>query len=290
VQLLYDEVQGQASFRFGDEISRLKDGDEDVEVHFREGGEKRFDLVVIAEGIGSGTRGLVFGEEVEFAYLGLYTSYFTIPRLKSDTQWAEWYNAEDGIVYLLRPDNHGTMRVCVNYRSEETGAEKLPIHEQKQVLIDKIRGKGWQSERFVRGIESSDDFYLERLSQVKAPRWSAGRVVMIGDAAHCVTPIGGKGTDLAIGGAYILAGELRRHPNHVAAFRAYEDRLRPYVKAVQKLPPGVPGLVYPTSEFGVSILNGVFKLAGTRLVKGVIERFSGKGNEEDGLELPDYGE
>ena len=52
------------------------------------------------------------------------------------------------------------------------------------------------------------DFYFDRVSQIHLDRWSQGRVVLLGDAGYCGSPMGGNGTSMALVGAYILAGEL----------------------------------------------------------------------------------
>ncbi|WP_307873143.1 FAD-dependent oxidoreductase [Paractinoplanes ovalisporus] len=56
-------------------------------------------------------------------------------------------------------------------------------------------------------------------------RWSSGRVVLLGDAAHCPAPSSGQGTSLALVGAYVLADEIAK-TGHAGA---YEERMRPYV-------------------------------------------------------------
>ncbi len=273
VNILYEQVKDETEFYFRNHIKTLEENKNGVIVNFNSGLESNFDLVIIAEGIGSKTRQLVFGNEVQFRYLGIYTAYFTAPKTPTDNEWARWCNATEGIVFLIRPDNHGTTRACINFRSPERGYEKLPIAEQKQLLIDKIKHVAWEAPRLIEAIQQSNDFYLERLSQVKASRWSKGRVAMIGDAAYCVTPIGGKGTDLAIVGAYLITGELSKCSayNYPKAFANFEHRLRPYVNKVQKLPPGVPRLVYPKSKTGVAVLNFFFSLAGSKPVKFVLK-------------------
>jgi 2-polyprenyl-6-methoxyphenol hydroxylase-like FAD-dependent oxidoreductase len=40
-----------------------------------------------------------------------------------------------------------------------------------------------QTERVLRELEDSGDFYYDMVAQVKMERWSRGRVVLIGDAA-----------------------------------------------------------------------------------------------------------
>lgn len=57
---------------------------------------------------------------------------------------------------------------------------------------------------------------------------------MVGDAGYCVSPLAGFGGSVAIIGAGHLADALARHPSdHEAAFRDYEESLRPFVEKVQ---------------------------------------------------------
>lgn len=70
-------------------------------------------------------------------------------------------------------------------------------------------------------------------------RWSKGRVVLLGDAAHCSSPASGQGTGLALTGAYVLAGELARAGgNHTVAFDRYEAHMRPGVERNQRMAEG----------------------------------------------------
>ena len=62
--------------------------------------------------------------------------------------------------------------------------------------------------RLVEAMHAADDFVLDSMAQVHLPAWSRGRVVLLGDAAWCPTPLSGLGTSLALVGAYVLAGEL----------------------------------------------------------------------------------
>lgn len=289
VRIFFDEVRNNTRFLFGDQISTLQEQHDKVQVTFQHNPPATFEFVLIAEGIGSRTRQLVFGKEVGFKYLGIYTSYFTVPKASTDSRWARWCNATGGIVFLLRPDNYGSTRASIFFRSPERGYEKLSVAEQKQLLIDRIQHVGWEALRLMEAIRQTEDLYLERLSQIKLPRWSKGRVAITGDAAYCVTPIGGRGTDLAISGAYLLAGELYHNTDFATAFDTYERRLRPLVRKVQKLPPGVPRLVYPSSKLGVTILNKFFALLGSKPLKLVMKMFGSRNKEpKPDLQLPDY--
>lgn len=289
VNILYQHTKDNVNYIFGDSISGLKEYDSAIAATFASGKTIEFDLVISAEGIGSGTRKLLFNDFVTFNYLGLYTAYLTIQKTDTDSRWARWCNTPGAVIFVLRPDSYGTTRASITFASAEMGYEKLSLTEQKTVLITKIKNVGWEAERLVREIEESTDLYLERVSQVKSTKWSRGRCCLTGDAAWCVTPIAGKGIDLAIAGAYILAGELSKTHSHTEAFINYENRMRKYVEDAQKLPPGVPGIVYPTSRIGVNILNIVVSFFASKPAQALINLFNKKDKSKKAeIELPEY--
>lgn len=67
-------------------------------------------------------------------------------------------------------------------------------------------------------------------------RWSQGRVVLLGDAAWCVTVFAGYGAALALDGADRLGTALAAHGDDIpAALDAWEATLRPEVTKRQAL-------------------------------------------------------
>jgi len=62
------------------------------------------------------------------------------------------------------------------------------------------------------------------------PRWHAGRMIVIGDAAHAAAPNAGHGASMAMEDAVVLAQCLRDLPEPAAAFRAYEQQRRERVE------------------------------------------------------------
>jgi len=75
-------------------------------------------------------------------------------------------------------------------------------------------------------LDGAESLYLDRVSQIQMDRWTQGRVALVGDAAFCVSLLGGQGSALAMVAAYILAGELKRSKgNHEVAFAEYRRLL-----------------------------------------------------------------
>ena len=68
--------------------------------------------------------------------------------------------------------------------------------------------------------------------EVELGRWSRGRVVLVGDAAHATAPTLSQGAAMAIEDALILAGALHRSATVAEALAGYESRRRPRTKWV----------------------------------------------------------
>ncbi len=66
VKILYDEVKPHVTFIFGDQVEKIVEQGEGARVFFNKREEEMYDLVIIAEGIGSNTRQLVFGNEIKY--------------------------------------------------------------------------------------------------------------------------------------------------------------------------------------------------------------------------------
>jgi len=290
VNILYNKTKDDAQYIFGKYIEAVNQDNSNVKITYSDGSTDITDLLIVAEGIRSTTRQLLFGEEPEIKFMGLYNAWYTIPKQDTDTNWARWYTATESRVLLLRPDNHGTTRASFSFLSDHIGYQQLSNAEQKKILKEKLSGIGWEEQRLKKEIEKNEDVYFDGISQVHAPRWFNGRTGMIGDAAYCPTPLTGMGTTLAIVGAYLLAGELSQHEKHEDAFAAYEKRMRPFVEDVQRLPPGVPWLAHPKSKFGVSVVNTVAGILASSIVKKISKLFSSKEKDvtKDKIELPHF--
>jgi len=66
----------------------------------------------------------------------------------------------------------------------------------------------------------------------KVPTWHRDRMIIVGDAAHAVSPSSGQGASMAMEDAITLAKCLRDVPDVPAAFAAYEALRRPRVERV----------------------------------------------------------
>ncbi|MGO3293740.1 MAG: FAD-dependent monooxygenase [Brachybacterium alimentarium] len=142
--------------------------------------------------------------------------------LMTDTiQRVGWLYAADaeqvGVMFTERVDPHDTERPSAD--PERLRRRFTGLHPQLDRALE----------------HAPDTFYDDLVAQSYAPRWSRGRVVLAGDAAHAPSLLAGQGASLAIAGAEALARSLRATGPHVEAGLAeYERRWRPTADAVRR--------------------------------------------------------
>ncbi|GAA5086205.1 2-polyprenyl-6-methoxyphenol hydroxylase-like FAD-dependent oxidoreductase [Thermocatellispora tengchongensis] len=235
VSILYRRIRDDVEYVFGDSISAMTDDGDGVAVTFDSGAERRFGLVAGADGLHSAVRGLAFGPEERYAHhLGYYVAAADVPADRSVPG--------DHVVMHNSP---GRMTAVYTYLGRATAmfvftapALRLDHRDtdgQKEALRRAFAGGGWRIAELLDRVTSAPDFYFDTVSQIRMPGWSAGRAVLVGDAAHCPALLSGQGTTLAMAGAYVLARELAAAGgDHRVAFARYERAHRPLVTRNQR--------------------------------------------------------
>ncbi|MFJ6698062.1 FAD-dependent monooxygenase [Streptomyces sp. NPDC091272] len=281
-RILHNHSAGSADYVFGDRISALHDDGHGVDVEFVRSAGRRFDVVVLAEGLRSRSRDLIM-PDAPVHELGLYTAHLTLPRTAADDDRWRVFAAGRGRQVSLRPDSTGggpdnpadaadaenpdstaSVRAFLSLVSDVRGLDRLDTDALVAVLRGTFADAGWETPRILDALDNGS-LYFDAVGQVKLPVWSRGRVALLGDAAYCPSPISGMGTTLALAGAYVLAGELNRHDTPRTAFTRYEQLLRPLVERAQKLPPGAPRIAHPRTGPQQALFRAVLRAAATPL-------------------------
>lgn len=285
-RILYDAVQERATFRFDDSIAAVAQDVDGVDVTFASGRQERYATVIVAEGVGSHTRELVFPGENTPRWMDLTIAYFSIPRQPGDSDYARQFNTVDGRGATLKPALDGLLGAYVGIQKKPGGEQDWSTERQRQYIASEFANDGWEFPRILAAMQQADDFYFDVLRQVHMARWSLGRVVLTGDAAWSPTPLSGIGTSLAMVGGYVLAGELARAATPADAFADYERVMRPLVNKGQDLPKAVVRMLWPHSAIGLTLLHGALRVAATPLVRKVIN--NGFARDSGGMPVPDY--
>lgn len=234
--VLVDALPPEVEIRYGDPIAALAEDADGVDVTFASGRAERFDLVVAAEGMRSGIRRMVFGPDRQFLHsFDIALAPFSAPNSLGLQDWQISYKGEAGGYMVYPTPENDELRVCFSVPSSIE--DDLGDRAQQMARIrEQVAGLRWETPRFLEAMETAPDFYLGLIAQVRMPRWTRGRVALVGDSGYCPSPFTGQGATLAIVGAQVLASELSRSPDdHAAAFARYETRMRPFVQANQAI-------------------------------------------------------
>lgn len=287
-EILIEACPESVDWRFGTSVLGLDEHDAGLAVELSDGTREEVDLLVVAEGVGSRTRRLVLGDEPREKALGMYSAYLTIERTADDDDWWSWLIVPGARQAGLRPDDEGTIQAMLSFVVDSPRLEGLDDRKLRDALREEFADVGWEVPRILDGLDRADDLYVDYLRQVVCPTWRRGRVCLLGDAAWCVTPIGGGGTSLAITGAYVLAAHLSQVGvgGHEEAFARYEAWMRPLVEEAQDLPPGAPKIAAPTTRAGAQLLKWGTKVAALPVVQSVASRLTS--GPESGRELPPF--
>lgn len=285
-KVIYDSLDKETKIIFGDTITEIQQDAEKVQVVLKSGVTRSFDLLVGADGLHSNARNLVFGNESQFEkYYGYYTSSFTIDDFINEGRAFSMFNVPNKQVAVYTIGKEKTATFFIFRSPEKLNYGYHDIKKQKQILKDEFMNVGWKCDELLSNIEKTSDFYFDSISQIKMENWSNGRISLVGDACYCPSLLSGKGSTLAMVGAYILAGELKlANGNYKPAFAQYENIFKPFIDKKQKSAQSFAKSFVPKSNFGIWLRNQVFKLMSFPLLTNML--FNQFKDKE--LKLKDY--
>src|SRR5262249_62361589 len=121
-------------------------------------------------------------------------------------RWSAGQGAAGGRAAGLRPETGATPRAMLTSPPPPLDYDRRDVLVQQEILRAKLTGVGWLVPQILAAMPGAGDFYFDSLSQVHMGQWYRGRMVLLGDAGYCGSPLAGLGTAMALVAAYVLAG------------------------------------------------------------------------------------
>lgn len=196
------------------------------------------DLVIGADGIHSAVRAALFGPDHP-RFTGLVSWRGTVPRerlagipdLDSFTKW--WGPTADRQIVSFPLRKGAEIFVFATTPLDGWTEEGWTLPGD----VDELRAAYVDFHPHARALLAACDSVTRSALHVRdpMPKWSRGRVTVLGDAAHPMVPFMAQGACMAIEDGIVLARALDAHPDDVAsALRAYEAARRDRTARVQQ--------------------------------------------------------
>ena len=227
--------------------------DDKVTAHFADGAHASGDFLIGADGIHSVIRAQLHGHESPI-YAG-YTAWRAVIQydhnvLRPGETWGR--GARFGQVPLT-----GGRVYWFATHNEPEGA-RAPVSEKARL---QQLFAGWH-EPIPALIAAADEEQILRhdiYDRQPLTQWGRGRVTLLGDAAHPMTPNLGQGACQAIEDAVVLGQCLARQPDVAEALRAYESRRIARTTALVKQSRAIGRLGQLENPLLVHVRNAVMK-------------------------------
>jgi len=248
-EVLRSALPVEVDVRFGTHVVGLmpgwltpdaRSGARPAEVTLSDGSTIRCDLVLGADGLHSAVRGMLGSpESTALRLLQHHTAAWTLHDPAMAAELGDTVRVSDvtgGQVGLLALDIGMPDRRPAADRGMVSGYAVLPGgRELPDEPAARIRTELTRHGSLARSIADRlpDDLFYDLVAQTVLPSWRVGRVLLVGDAAHAVSPVAGQGASLAIAGAVALAEALDEAPDLATGLTTYEQRWRRVVAPIQ---------------------------------------------------------
>jgi 2-polyprenyl-6-methoxyphenol hydroxylase-like FAD-dependent oxidoreductase len=235
------ERLGHESVRTGLRLTGFTGSQDSVVADFS-GERLHCDLLIGADGIHSSTRALMYPDEGPPPWNGLVL-WRGITRGDPYLTGRSMIMAGDGVEKFVaypisEPDADGA--VLINWIAErplDVAVDGLGDWNRRVDVAEFLpHFTEWKFDwlnvpEIIAGTQAA--YRYPMVDREPLPRWTRGRVTLVGDAAHAMYPIGSNGASQAILDARVLAHALVTHSDPDKALIDYEDQRRPPTTAIQ---------------------------------------------------------
>ena len=271
--VLHGALRDQVEIRYDTTVTAVSQDDAAVHLTLSDGTVETADLLVGADGLHSATRALAFGPEEDFRrdldhMVGVYLMDRRPDCVAENTTATLTVTGRTLAVISL---GRGRAAAFFGYRTDDPARE---LADGPQQALPRAYGDmGWAAPEVLAQLRSAESVYFDTISQMVVDRWSRGRIVLLGDAAWCVTLFAGYGSSLAVGGAELLGTMLHDHHGDVpAALTAWEAQLRPEAEKKQELGRRVKGLYAPADPLRLWLRDLPLRMAALPPMSRLLQR------------------
>ncbi|MBN9218017.1 MAG: FAD-dependent monooxygenase [Mesorhizobium sp.] len=238
--LLDEALALGADIRFGHALAGIQDRPDSVHLAFANGSTADAAWLAGCDGVWSRVRRLCFPASPDPVYTGLtgVGGVVDLPFVEPTDGLMHMVFGDQAFFGYIKSDD-GPVFWFDSFPLDEAAAMAKPDPAQLAATVRRLHAGDPPAVRRIvetfthipRGYPVFDMRHL--------PQWHSGRVVLLGDAAHAVSPHAGQGASMAIEDAVVLAACLDATPLPAQAFAAFQtlrqDRVEHIVKVSRRI-------------------------------------------------------
>ena len=236
-RILLDETRRRGvDIVYGKRLGRIEQTDTAVAAHFEDGSVVEGDVLLAADGVHSRARALIFPDYAKPRYTGFVGvgGFSGSPAVQPDEEedlhqlnFTVGSRLQFGYATVSAAKPHWGWWTHLPQEAE------LSRQDLQTISDDAMRARVLEA---FRGWHAPIEAFVSTTSQImrtaiydvpSLPAWHVGRVMLLGDAAHAMSPAGGQGASLALEDALLVARGLVQRSTAVSdVFTEVESLLR----------------------------------------------------------------
>jgi 2-polyprenyl-6-methoxyphenol hydroxylase-like FAD-dependent oxidoreductase len=262
--VLYSAASKLVDVRFGSHIVGMSQDDTACAVTFADGRQERFDIVVIAEGLRSTTRQLLWGEEGFHAFGVIYAATKIDLDHGLPPEVFQIFFMPGASVMLAPITGRQLLVQCYFKGTLQTDHPQEQIRELLRQTASRFPSR---LRALVDQVADRQDMFCDNVGMVTLPALSKGRIVLLGDAGYCPTFLSGMGASLALLGARALSLAITKEAESVpAALQRFSDLIHPIISHYQENAADNVKTMLDTSPLHAILQNWIIRLSPPLLI------------------------
>jgi 2-polyprenyl-6-methoxyphenol hydroxylase-like FAD-dependent oxidoreductase len=230
-RILIDAVRASgATVRLGTTAEILEQDANGVRVRFSDGTEGRYDLVIAADGLNSATRAAIgIPDRPEPTGMAIWRT--PAPRPEGVVRTDLAYGGPAYIAGYCPTSDTTLYAYVVEANRDRASIDPASYADEMRKLADGYGGVWTEIAQHITDPAEVNYTWFQKL--LVEGSWHRGRVVLVGDAAHCCPPTLAQGAAMSLEDASVLAELLTSdRPWDEELFQAYYERRVPRVRTV----------------------------------------------------------
>jgi len=218
----------KSKMHMGVTVKKLIQLDDGIEVQFSNGKKETFDLVVGADGINSQIREYVVPKK-DVDYTGRTFWMFWCKKTKNLPKGVVYQAGEESLLSIFPTKSKKGYTIGLSMAAKPHYCEK--DSDFSKTIKDRFSFMKGSAPKIINSLpKRPSEMYHHDDDEMHLSEWHKGRIVLMGDSCHALSPLMGMGAAMALESAYVLAEELANNDSIPKSLAAYKKRRLPRIK------------------------------------------------------------